>query len=371
VAAVRVDVAVLGGGIAGVGVAAELARSGTTVALLEAEDRLAYHATGRSAATFLESYGSAEIRALTRASRAALSTGDPDEPRLLTPRPLLWVAAAGDHDRVARLVAAEPRLRAVDEEQARALLPVLRPGWLGAAAVEDAAQDLDVAGLFERYRRLARTHGADLRTGAGVARGHRDGSGWRLWTAAGDEVHAGVVVNAAGAWADVVARRCAVTPIGVRPLRRSVAIVTAPRVDRGWPLVCEVTDAFYFRPEGDALLVSPADETPTEPADARPSTEDIALGLDRVNEATTLGLRHVRTTWAGLRTFAPDHNPVVGYDPAHPGFFWLAGQGGYGMQTAPALARLAAAIVHSGPIPPDILAQGLDPARLAPDRLRP
>jgi D-arginine dehydrogenase len=167
----------------------------------------------------------------------------------------------------------------------------------------------------------------------------------------------------------VVASALGVSPVGLRPLRRTVAIVSSDQVRRDWPFVGEVHDAFYFRPEGDALLLSPADETPSAPVDARAETEDVALALDRANEATTLNLRHVRTAWAGLRTFAPDRNPVVGSDPAQAGFFWLAGQGGYGMQTAPALSRLAAALVRGEAVPADLTAQGLDFARLAPGRL--
>jgi D-arginine dehydrogenase len=365
----RVDIAVVGGGIAGMSVAAELMAAGASVVVLEQEDRLAHHATGRSAAAFLESYGSPEIRALTRASRPLFDQLDEDEPAMLTPRPLFWVASAAHASHVERLVAAEPVLRAVDPDQARSYCPVLRPEWLAAAAVEDGAQDLDVAALFDRYRRRAVRGGVDVRTGAALREARRDADGWRLVTAAG-EVSATAVVNAAGAWGDQVAAAAGVAPIGMAPLRRTVAIVSSPVVQRNWPFVSEIDDGFYFRPEGDALLVSPADETPSQPCDARASTEDVALALERINEATTLELRHVRTAWAGLRTFSPDRNPVVGHDPAHDGFFWLVGQGGYGIQTAPAMARLAAALVRHEPVPPELVAQGLDLARLAPQRLR-
>jgi D-arginine dehydrogenase len=366
----RVDVAVVGGGIAGVSVAAELAAAGLSVVVLEQEPQLAQHATGRSAAAFLESYGSPEIRALTRASRAYLAAAQGDAPPLLNPRRLLWIAGAGHEAKLAQLVAAEPLVRAVSEDEARRHCPALRPGWLVAAAAEDGAQDLDVAGLFDRFRRAAIRNGVVIRTSAAVDRAEPEGSGWLVRTADGADLHATTVVDAAGAWADVVAQRAGVAPIDIQPLRRTVAIATGSTMDREWPLVCEVADSFYFRPEGDALLVSLADETPSEPVDAKPSTEDVALALERVNEATLLDLRHVRTTWAGLRTFARDRNPVVGFDPSHDGFFWLAGQGGYGMQTAPALARFAAALVRREPVPDDLVAQGFDPARLAPDRFR-
>jgi D-arginine dehydrogenase len=361
----KVDVAVVGGGIAGMSVAGELARDrATSVAVLEQEAQLAYHSSGRSAAAFIESYGSPVIRALTRASRPLFEV---DGPPLLTPRAVLWLAPEEQVEALERLVAAEPLLSAIDEAQARRLFPALTPGWTRAAAVDPGAQDLDVAGLFERYRRLALDGGVTIRTRARVREAAPSGDGWVLRTEAGD-VEAGVIVDAAGAWADEVAGVCGVEPVGLRPLRRTVAIVSCPDVAPDWPLVGDIGETFYCRPESSALLLSPADESPTEPSDARPATEDIALALDRANEATTLRLRHVRSSWAGLRTFAPDRQLVVGFDPAHPGFFWLAGQGGYGMQTAPAVALLAASLIR-GDAPPDALA-GVDAAAIAPGRLR-
>jgi D-arginine dehydrogenase len=365
----RVDIAVVGGGIAGIGVAAELSRDGGSIVVLEQEDGLARHSSGRSAAAFLESYGSPAIRALTRASRPLFDAAEPGRPPVLTPRPLVWVGDVDNVSTVDSLVAAEPLLRKVSPEQARALCPELRPEWLAAAAVEDGAQDIDVAELFDRFRRLAVHNGVQVVTGARLRAGERDGGVWRLDTAAG-EVTADILVDAAGAWADEVAAAVGVPAVGLTPLRRTVAIVTSTKARRDWPLVADAADGFYFRPEGDALLLSPADETPSPPCDARASTEDIALALERANAATTLELRHVRTSWAGLRTFAPDHDPVVGPEPGYDGFFWLAGQGGYGMQTAPAMARLAAALVRGKPAPADILAEGLDLAALTPRRLR-
>jgi Glycine/D-amino acid oxidases (deaminating) len=354
-----VDVAVVGGGIAGVSAAGELARRpGLRVALLEQEGQLGYHASGRSAAAFLESYGSPEIRALTQASRATL-----DAAGLLHPRPLLWLAPAGQAGELAALVEAEPTLRIVSDDEVRARCPVIRPGWAELSAIEEGAQDLDVAGLLEHYRRLAVTGGVTVHTGVSLLDGSRENDRWVLRTNRG-LVRARVVVNAAGAWADDVARRCGQRALGLVPYRRTIAVVSAPAADRSWPLVADIADQFYFRPEGDGLLISPADETPSDPVDARPQTEDVALALERVNAATTLNLRHVRTTWAGLRTFAPDRNPVVGF--SDPGFCWLAGHGGYGMQTAPAMAALAAAVALDEPLPPSLPASIL--AALAPNR---
>ncbi len=363
-----VDVAVVGGGIAGMSVAGELARDhAISVAVLEQESQLAYHASGRSAAAFLESYGSPEIRALTRASRPLFEAGDDDEAPLFAPRPLLWLAPEEQVGELDHLLVAEPLLRRVDEAEVLRLCAAIRPGWTAAAAIEDGAQDVDVAGLFERYRRLATRNGATVVTKAAVRGAEADGDGWVLRSSGGD-VRARTIVNAAGAWADDLARLCGITPVGLTPFRRTVAIVSCDMVDRSWPLVGDVAEGFYFRPEGNGLLLSPADETPTQPGDAKPEMEDVALALDRANEATTLNLRHVRTAWAGLRTFAADRNPVVGYDPTCQGFFWLAGQGGYGMQTAPGMAMLAASLIRGEPLPRALADEGFDPQRLSPAR---
>jgi len=371
-ASVDIDVAIVGGGIAGVSAAGELARAGgLSIAVLEQEAQLAYHTSGRSAAAFLESYGSPEIRALTRASRPLFdaASSEPDAPPLLTPRPMIWLAPQNQVEELEHLLASEPLLRRIAEAGVRALCPAIRPGYMVAAAIEEGAQDLDVAALFEHYRRLATRHGATIVTKARVRDGEPRGDGWLLRTEAG-EVRARHVVNAAGAWADDFAVRCGVARCGLTAYRRTVAIVSSDAVDRAWPLIGDVAEGYYFRPEGNGLLLSPADETPTEPGDAKPEMEDIALALDRANEATTLNLRHVKTSWAGLRTFAPDRNPVVGADPAYPGFFWLAGQGGYGMQTAPGIAILAAALLRGEGVPPALAAEGLDPARLSSARFR-
>jgi D-arginine dehydrogenase len=333
------DFAVIGAGIAGVSVAYELAVSGTVV-LLEQEAEPAYHTTGRSAAMFLESYGGPDVRPLTVASRAVFE----EIGGLLRPRPLLWV---GEPDRVAEraaLLAVDPTLERLDEAGARRLCPVLRPEWSTGALLEAGALEIDVLGLHQHYLGGARRRGVQVRLNAPLRAGHRAGDRWVLDTGAG-RVEATVVVDAAGAWADQVAAACGVAPVGLRPLRRTAAVARADGVDPQWPLVSDVAEGFYFRPEGTGVLLSPADETPMGPCDARADDLDVALAVERVNAATTLALRSVRTAWAGLRTFAPDRNPVVGPDPAEPSFVWLAGQGGYGIQTAPALARLAAGLM--------------------------
>jgi D-arginine dehydrogenase len=350
---IEADVAVIGAGIAGVSVAYELAAE-RSVVVLEQEHQAAYHTTGRSAAMFLESYGSPSVRALTAASRPVFdSIGS-----LLTPRPLLWVAPPDQLGELAAMAAAQPELHEVDAEQ---WCPVLRPGWCAGALAEPGALEIDVLGLHQHYLGGARRRGTSLRLAASLAGGRYDGERWHLETAAGPVV-ATAVVNAAGAWADVVAAALGAPPIGVRPLRRTAAVARAEPIERAWPIVADVGETFYFRPEGAGVLVSPADETPSEPCDARAGELDVALALQRVNEATTLGLRSVVTAWAGLRTFTADRNPVAGADPAAPGLWWLAGQGGYGIQMAPELARVAAA---------DLLGTETVPAALSVRRFRP
>jgi D-arginine dehydrogenase len=346
VVTMEADVAVVGAGIAGVSVAYELTGS-ASVLLLEQEKQPAYHTTGRSAAMFLESYGGPAIRELTAASRPVFdAAGD-----LLIPRPVIWVGRAADRAELDALHAANPGLRRVDEAGARELCPALRPGWCAAGLVESRALEIDVLGLHQHYLGAARRRGLRVLLDAPVRGGHRSAGRWVLDTGAGP-VSARIVVNAAGAWADRVAQALGVPPVGLRPLRRTAAVVRAAGVDRSWPLVADVAERFYFRPEGAGLLISPADETPSEPCDARPEDLDVALAIERVNEATTLGLRSVTAAWAGLRTFAADRNPVAGPDPAEPALHWLAGQGGYGIQIAPALARLASRLVVDGTAAP-------------------
>ncbi|MGW5052396.1 NAD(P)/FAD-dependent oxidoreductase [Actinokineospora sp. NPDC004072] len=344
------DVLVVGGGIAGVSVAAELAARGS-VLLVEAEAELARHTTGRSAAVYLPSYGGPVVRALTAASRARFPDG------VLTPRDMLWVTTDGPSP-------GRPGARPIDVARACEVCSALRPAAITAAELDEGTADIDAMGLHQSYVRALRAAGGQIRRGAPVTALTRDGAGWRV-TAGGEEVRAGTVVAAAGAWTDHLADLAGVPRLGLRPLRRTIAIAAGGPVDPGWPLVADTAERFYFRPESGALLVSPADETPSEPCDARPDDLDVALAIDRVNAVTTLGLRTVRTAWAGLRTFAPDRDPVVGASAEHPGFAFFAGQGGYGIQMAPALAALGAALIAGETPPADI---AVPPAALSPDR---
>jgi D-arginine dehydrogenase len=335
----QVDVLVVGGGMAGVSVAYELAGQ-ACVLLAEAEPTLAAHTTGRSAAIYAPTYGGPVVRELTVASgpRYRELESELDTPPLLTPRDVLWLAAdeqALDH--LAALPAAP-----IDPAQARAMCPVLRE--VLAAAHDDSAQDIDVMALHQGYVRGLRARGGQVLTASPVTALRRDGQGW-LAAVGQDEVRAEVVVNASGAWADVVAELAGVPTVGLVPMRRTAAVAAgAVQADPAWPLVADAADRFYFRPEGSRVLVSPADETPSDPHDAKPDELDVAIAIDRINKATTLGLRSVHTAWAGLRSFVADREPVVGAWPEHPGFVFFAGQGGYGIQLAPALAVLGAEV---------------------------
>lgn len=357
-----VDVLVAGGGIAGVSVAYEIAAH-ATVLLVEAEPALATHTTGRSAAIYAPSYGGPAVRALTAASEQRFHDLETelDTPPLLGPRPVLWLGA---DDEAAAHVDDLPAER-ISPARARELCPALRD--VVAAACDLDARDIDVMALHDGYRRGLRRRGGTIRTASPVTAIARDGAGWRVEVGeAGEEVTADVVVNAAGAWADDLAAKAGVRTIGLRPLRRTAAIASGARpADPAWPLVVDAADRWYFRPEGERLLISPSDETPSEPCDAKPDELDVALALERINEATTLGLRRVHTAWAGLRSFVADRSPVVGAWPDSPGFVFFAGQGGYGIQMAPALALLGAAMALGLPVPADPPPRDVLPGRSA------
>jgi D-arginine dehydrogenase len=370
------DVVVIGAGIAGASVAYELATD-ATVLLLDMEDTLGFHATGRSAAMFLETYGGADIRAFTVASRGFLE--DPPEEfqsRLLSPRPLLQVARPGRGWVVEKLfddvcdVVVDVRL--VDDAEARVLCPVLREGVIERGLYEPSAMEMDVDALHQGYVRGFRGRGGSVRRGARVEQLVPTPEGWDVHLGEGSTVSATTIVDAAGAWADQVAAAAGVRPVGLTPRVRTAFTTAAPdgvAVDR-LPFLYDVDESFYVKPEGEQMLCSPADQTPSEPVDARPDPLEIARSLDEIREMTTIPARSVRASWAGLRTFSPDDNLVVGADPDAAGFFWLAGQGGYGVQTAPALARFAAASILGAEPPADVAALGLRPERISPGRFR-
>lgn len=369
---------VIGGGIAGVSIGYELAGD-HRVGLLEMEASLSYHSTGRSAAIFLESYGGRVVRALTTASRGFLE--DPpdgfDTP-LLTPRAVLWAGRRGRASEVGKLEAEVrplvPSVRLVSSEEAHDICPILRPGWTELGLLEPGASDIAVHELHQGYTRGLRRRGGEIHVSSPVVAVERATGTWRVTSGHGDVFVAPVVVNAAGAWVDVVARMAGVAPIGIQPCRRTIFMMGAPEHlgdISHLPATVDVDTTFYLKPEGPQFLCSPADEDPSEPCDAQPEQIDIARALERIGEATTLSTRHVRASWAGLRNFVADRVPVAGFDPEMEGFFWFAGHGGYGIQTAPALSRVAAELIRTGDVPTDLAAVGVGAADLHPARLRP
>lgn len=365
---------VVGGGIAGVSAAAHLAPHGSVI-LLEMEPALAYHTTGRSAALFVVNYGSQGVRPLSLASRRFLEDPPPGavEGPLLADRGLLWVATpeqAGLLEETAeegRRSGAASRL--VGPEVVLDLVPAMRPERVGAGLYEGDARDIDVAALHQAFVRIARAHGTDIRVSSPVTAVERTGGRWRLVTPTGD-VSAPILVNAAGAWGDELAALAGLPPVGLQPMRRTAFMVPGESSYSKWPMVVDAAQAYYFRPDGVQLLCSLAEEEPDRPGDPRPRMEDVALAVDRINQATTLGIRTVNSQWTGLRTFAPDREMVIGEDPAAPGFFWLVGQGGTGIQTSPACGSLLASLVLAEDSAEDLARAGVDPDRLSPARFR-
>lgn len=364
------DILVIGGGMAGIGAAA-CCSPDAKVVVLEAEPQPGCHATGRSAAIFVANYGNDVIRAATAASHGELANPPDDlaETSLLAPRGELMIATAEEEELFERHMAGATSTQEITPQEAVGLFPILRPERIARACYEAEASDIDVDRLLQGYLRLLRRQGGKLVTGARVQAIRFNSGAWEVETAAGDFA-APVVVNAAGAWADAVAQLAGLSPLGLTPLRRSAAILPAPLghdVAR-WPAVVSMAETWYAKPEAGKLMVSPADEDPVEPQDAWADDMVLAEGLERYAQAVTVPVTRVERSWAGLRTFAPDRSPVVGFDPAAEGFFWLAGQGGYGIQTAPALSRLAAALL-GGAEGTAVLPRAIVSA-LAPNRLR-
>ncbi len=359
-----VDVVVIGGGIAGVTAGAHLAERGLAVVLVEREPHLAWHTTGRSAAQYLENYDGPLNSRLTIASRAGFAEGP-----FLQTRPLLGFGGPDAVDALRAEAAAGQRLvpsiRFVDGDEVRRICPAIRPEFAAAGVFEPEAADIDVALLHQSYVQRLRAAGGRVVTAAGEVRPRRVDGVWEV-----GEERAPIVVNAAGAWGDVVATAAGVRPIGLQPMRRTAFLCPAPPGSEGWPLAYfHGAETFYIKPEpGGNLLCSLAEETPSAPCDAKPEEVDVALTLDRIDGVTTLGLRHVRRAWAGLRTFSPDRNQVIGFDPDADGFFWLVGQGGTGIQTAPAQGEVTAALVCDGRLPRSVVELGVTEADLSPAR---
>ena len=366
-----VDVAVVGAGMAGASLAAEIAPH-RSVLLVEAEAQGGYHATGRSAAFWTETYGGPGVQPLTSASEAFLRTPPASfsDTGFLRPRGAMHLAHDGATDRLAAFEAAFAgsgvTLSRPSAEALRARIPGLRPDWANAVA-EPSCADIDVAALHAAYGRAFARAGGRTIANARVSAVRRDGSGWRV-QAGGETISCAVIVDAAGAWADELAALCGVRPLGVRAYRRTVAQLRVdPPAPADLPLAIDVDGGFYFKGEaGGRIWLSPHDETPCEAGDVAPEEIDVATAIERLGRVVDWRVERVERSWAGLRSFAPDRLPVYGYDRDAPGFFWCAGQGGFGIQTAPAAAKLAAALLLRRE--PDAALAGIDAAAYAPDR---
>jgi len=371
------DYVVAGAGIAGASLAYRLAGKGT-VLLLEQESQPGYHSTGRSAAMFMASYGTPAVRALTRASRSFYER-PPDgftEHPLMTPRGVVYLAGPDDRALLDKTFAAlsltSTDVARISAAEILRLVPVLKPEKVLGGILEPDAQDLDVHALHQGFLREARRQGVVLRCDARIVSGHRIGGVWNLALANGDAVRARSIVNAAGAWADEMARSCGVGPIDLQPRRRAAFTFEGPSdIDfHAWPVVCGIRENYYFKPDAGQLLGSPSNADPTVPHDVAPEETDIATGIFHIEDVSRMTIRRPRHAWAGLRSFVRDGDLVIGWDESCDGFFWLAGQGGYGIQTAAAASELAAALLLGQAVPEQLLINGIDPAATSPSRLR-
>ncbi len=359
------DVIVIGGGIAGISAAAELARGGADVVVLEMEPQIGYHATGRSAAIFIRNYGNATLRALNAVAEPIFEQpGEISDKPLLSPRGELMVASEEELPILDAYLEGSTGIDRLSGKEAE-IVPILRADRIAGAMIERNARGIDVDLLLQGYARLLRARGGRIVTGAAVNGLSQRAGLWQVDTAQGQH-SAPIVVNAAGGWADEVAALAGVPRARLQPYRRSAAIIPAPEghETEHWPIFGSIAETWYAKPEAGKLMVSPADEDPVAPHDAWADDMVLAEGLYRFEQAVTVPVTRVEHSWAGLRTFAPDRTPVVGFDPQADGFFWLAGQGGYGVQTAPALSRLAAALITGGA--PDVSDHVL--AAMAPGR---
>jgi D-arginine dehydrogenase len=363
------DILVIGGGIAGLSAAAELSKRAKVI-VLEAEDQTGFHSSGRSATMLHYALGDRLVRALTQASRSFFDA----PPEGVSEIPLgrrMAVLVHAREDELGALgqleaeIARFAPLERLDQRGVADLCPLLRVGEGGAVAgiVDRDGLRLDPHALLQGFLGTVRRNGGEIVTGARVAEIER---GWTVASESGERYSAPILLNAAGAWADAVAGLAEIAPIGLRPLRRTIITFdAAPGTDlERLPFTKTVGDALYFAPESGRLFASPMDEVPSEPCDAQPDEFEVALAAHRMEERTTVQVRSIHSRWAGLRTFAPDRHPVVGFTPGVEGFFWLAGQGGFGLQTSPAMARIAASLIFGKPWPvPGVSARELSPAR--------
>ncbi|QDC36089.1 NAD(P)/FAD-dependent oxidoreductase [Sphingobium fuliginis] len=365
----RPDIVIVGGGIAGASLGAVLADR-ASVLMLEMEPSAGYHATGRAVSFWEETYGGLAVQPLTTASGPMLAAPDPDfsDTPFLTPRRTLHIGRAGDaaaRDRLLEQFGGKVDLVPVEPA---GLVPGLRPEWT-LGVLEPGVRDIDVAALHQAWLRLFRRLGGEVRLATALRRAEARDGGWRVETDRG-AIDCNMIVNAAGAWADDVARACGVAPIGIAPLRRTVVQLRVPAMPAAdLPLVMDLASQFYFKPEGEGRVwLTPHDEEPSPPCDAAPEEMAVAEAIARFEAVVDWPVEAVERKWAGLRSFSRDRAPVYGFDPAARGFFWFAGQGGFGIQTSPAAALLGAALLWGEALPPQIM--GIDPAPYSPARFR-
>ena len=362
------DVIVIGGGIAGIGAAAMISDHASVV-VLEAEPHCGYHATGRSAAIYIPSYGGAEVFQLTAASESYFSAGNDysNGRSFFSERGLLSLAVAGEEDVMSAYLAANSGAEEISVGDAVELVPVLNADAIKQAAIERSAKEIDTDLLLQSWIKLCRSQGGEIKTGQTVSSMQKLATGWLVETK-NQKYQAPIVINAAGPWADEIALMAGLNAAGLQPCRRSAALIALPASYdlNQWPLFGSVAETWYAKPMGGKLMLSPADEDPVEPHDAFAEDVTILEGIDRYENAVTVPVERVEYTWAGLRTLAKDKISVVGWDSAVEGFFWLAGQGGWGFQTAPALSRLVSKLVLDQQLSAaeQTLATALSPARL-------
>lgn len=360
------DVIIVGGGIGGASLGAEIAAANRKVAIIEAESHCGFHSTGRSAAFWLESYGGPVVAQLSTASRAFLDAPPADfsERSFLRTRGDLHITRDELPD-----IPAGIEWRIVERAELEQMLPGILPEWR-VGLLEPGCADIDVAGLHAAYLRRLRSSGGEVRTDSRLQSASRTKGLWRLQLEGGDSLCAPIIVDSAGAWADDVARMCGVASIGIQPKRRTIVQLRVGQSGlRDLPLVDDAAGTFYFKGEGDRTIwLSPHDEIDSDPCDAAPEEMDVALAIDRFEKVVDWPIEAVERKWAGLRSFAPDRVPVYGFEPDAPGFFWCAGQGGFGIQTAPAAAKMAAAILLAQP--PDPMVAHIDAAAFSPARFR-
>jgi D-arginine dehydrogenase len=370
------DFLIVGGGIAGATAAYQLSAHGKVI-LLERESALAYHTTGRSAAQFFETYGGPDIIKLNQASLPFFNQPPEDfsESPLLLERGAMFFAREDQLDALERhridSESSGATIFPISAEEACTKVPVLRPEYVAGALSEPESTHMDVDAIHQGYLRGARRNGAQVTVNAEVtALEHKDGA-WAITSTAG-EFSAPWVINAAGAWCDELAALAGIAPVGLVPKRRTAMLIDAPaNVDiSGWPLTIDIDENLYFKPDSGRILASPADETPVPPCDVQPEELDIAILVDRLQTATTLEVKRIQHRWAGLRSFVPDGCLVIGEEPDRPGFCWLAGQGGYGIQTSPAAGRACANLIVHQQLPQDMHALGLTEMMLSPARIR-